>query len=199
MPLLLVLLGLLLASPASAQTWYATPNTSPLVEPGYDHVHRLPVSVTFDWIAPAGWSTVNGATWDAIWPREARGAWYRMNVYTQPSIYKARVFPYPYSCSPAPTGFSCRDHVRAVTRYVACPATIAIGPLRMWRSIYLSSWREKGLFTADVGPFGAFWGRTLPFQSAVVTAAGQRINCQYGPLTGQGPGLTTDVWTFRWD
>ncbi len=189
----------LLASVASAQTWYATPNTRPLVESNYNHIAQLPLSVTFDWVAPAPWTTVNGATWNAIWPRNAVGAWYRMNAYTQPSIYRDPVYSWPYTCRVLGAGFSCLDTARQITRNISCPTTIAIGPLKMWRSTYNPAWHEYGLFTVNMGPFGATTGRTVAFQSALVTANGRRINCLYGPLTGQGPGLTTDIWGWRWD
>jgi hypothetical protein len=188
------LFALLASSNADAQSWSATPNVFPL---SAADTAQLPLSATFQWLAPAGWTVEYGSTWNAIWPRNASGAWYRMNTYSQPGIRKNPVYSYPYNCVVSGAGFKCRDQVRGIDRFITCPATIAIGPMRLWRSEYNFAWLEKGLFTWDRGPFSATTGRTLPFCTASVTAAGKQINCQYGNSTPTGPGTTTDIWVHR--
>lgn len=184
------------AGQCQAQHWWATPNTLPLTN--FDTA-ILPHAVTFQWQAESGWSVPSGTTWVPIWPRNAQGAWYRSVTYSQPEIWRQPVFSFAYRCyMSGPTAFRCRDIARQIDRYIGCPATIAIGPMVLWRSEYHSAWPERGLFTANVGPWGATTGRTLPLTGAVVTSSGQRINCLYGNITSVGPGTTTDIWTFRW-
>lgn len=198
LPLSVIALICLSATSAFAYSWWVTPNTQPPV-PGPSDVAQLPLYVTFDFVAPYGWDTAasNNATWSAVWPRSAAGAWYRPFSYTRKSITKNPVFPYPYSCKVQGMGFVCRDLVRALDRKIGCPATIAVGPLKLWRSVYNSAWPELGLFTANNGPFSATTGRTIALTEAVVTASGKQINCSYGNRTVDGPGTTLDVWVHR--
>ncbi len=191
--LILAIIILGMAAKASAQTWQATP----AYQPAAGDVAQMPFSVSFNWLAGAGWITVNGDTWDPVWPRNAPGAWYRPLTYTQPSIYKNPVFPYPYTCYLAGNQFRCHDTVRNIDRYLSCPASIAIGPLYKWRSLYNAAWPEQGLFWSNVGPFTCNTGRAVTLQSLSVTANGKRINCQYGPMTYQGAGLSLDVYCYR--
>lgn len=190
----ILLLALLFSGTAQAQTWYSTPNTHP--QP--PDTSLLPLSVTFDYWAPTGWTTPTNVTWDAIWSRNASGAWYRPLGYTQPSIRKNPVYPYPYTCvTLGASGFKCRDLIRGIDRTIACPATISIGSMIRWRSHYNPSWTEYGLYTSNVGPFSCHSGRVLNLQGASVTASGKQINCNYGHTTLQGVGLTHDMWCWR--
>ncbi len=94
--LALLILGIFGLSKARAQTWYAAPNTTPLTAAD---VAVLPLSVTFDWLpANPEWTVPNGMTWNAIWPRNAPGAWYRPSAYTQITQYQSKPYPWAYTC-----------------------------------------------------------------------------------------------------
>ena len=178
---------------ASAQTWYVAPNTQPLTAAD---TAQLPYSVTFDFIAPEGWIATNGMTWHPVWPRNARGAWYRPLTYTQPALIQTNVFPWQYKCTVSGAGFSCLDLVRNIPRYVACPSSLKMGPIKLWRSSYNGYWPEFGLFTWGV--FGSSELKTLPLQWVTVTNAGKTISCGYGNTTAVGAKQTLDAWVFYW-
>jgi hypothetical protein len=184
-----------ITSVASAENWTAQPNKYPLTPAD---VAQLPSHVNFCWVSPvAGWETSCDNTWYPVWPRNASGAWYRQNAYTQNNAIKRNVYTWPYSCQVSGMGFRCLDKVRAIWRSVYCPSHIYMGPMRLWRSVYNSAWKEQGLFTASVGPFSASETKTLALTGVSVTASGQQLNCAYGNRTVDGPGLTTDAWVFR--
>ena len=191
---ILVIISLLWASTASAQTWQVAPNTTQL-NPA--DVAQLPYSVTFSWAVQAPWQPLTGQTWTPVWPRNALGAWYRPSPYSQPSAVIRKWQPYAYRCEVSGAGFRCLDKVRAVWRSVACPSQMQIAWMPLWRSQYRGEWPELGLFSWDRGPFAATVGRYVQLQRAVVTGDGQVLNCMYGNPTAQGPGTLMDVWVFR--
>ncbi len=193
--LLFLLFSLALPFGVAAQSWYVTPNTVPMPP----STALLPYSITNDYIVPSPWfSTSNGTTWYAIWPRTANGAWYRPNEYTQPSIRRTNVYTWAYTCYVHnSTSFRCRDIARQIDRYVSCPANINIGWLRRWRSqAENAAWPEYALYET-YGTWNTNWNQSLPLNGNSVANNGQWLQCSYGPLTSQGPGMAFDQWLWR--
>ena len=196
MKLLIALAVTLLSATAHAQTWWVQPNTTP---PNGFEFALLPYSVTFDMIPSTDadqWYVPNGATWVPVWPRNAAGAWYRPNPYTQFTAIQNPVYPWSYKCVAVGGYFKCTDG-RGIVRTVNCPTSLYVGPLKLWRTMYNSAWPEQGLYTGNVGPFSANTGRRATLTGSVVTDNGKQINCKYGNLTSSGVGTTLDIWVFR--
>ncbi len=199
MRLLALLFVLLCSSAAQAQHWWVAPNTYP----NPPDTALLPKSLTLNWAVASPWLANNGTTWDAIWSRNAGAGWFRPLAYTQPTVFRNPVYPYPYTCyMSGTTGFRCRDLVRQIDRYINCPTTIAMQQTHLWRSEYNPAWPEYGLYTWDRGGPGKLVHcnnlKTLNLHNASVTANGQQINCSYGPPTIQGPGTALDAWCYYW-
>ncbi len=193
--LLVLLFSLALPFGVAAQSWHVTPNTHPMPP----NTSLLPYSITNDYIVPAPWvASSNGTTWYAIWPRNASGAWYRPNGYSQPGIHRDNVYAWAYHCYVhTSTTFRCRDLVRQIDRYVSCPANINIGWLRRWRSQpENAAWPEYALYET-YGTWNTNWNQPLYLNGNSVVPGGQRSQCQYGPLTSQGPGMAFDTWLWR--
>ncbi len=178
---------------AHAQVWYVQPNTRPVAS--HDTVYQ-PYSTTIPWAAPSGWWADSGVTWYAIWARNSLvGCWYRPSAYTQVNTHRNNAFPYTYNCRTSGQEFLCRDIARGVDRRVTCAPSLSMSQPWLWRSQYVGSWPELGLFTVEVKRFGCN-SRTLPLHSVSVSANGQQMNCAYGNPTSQGPGLTHDAWCY---
>jgi hypothetical protein len=179
---------------AFAFDWHVTPSV-PLTSAD---TAQLPLYVTFDVYGPAGWTGVTGTTWQHIWPRSGNGSWYRPNPYTQPTLRRDPVYPYPYTCSvQSYNSFRCRDIVRGIDRTITCPNTATIGPMVKWRSKYDGVNKHLGLFWASTGPFSCDAPRAIAFSYASVTGNGQQINCSYNTLTSQGPNIWMDRYCWR--